>query len=70
MNRRSSPWQTGLRQFMDHGARPAMRALFGHVMPSSRRCKGCLLPFHGPFSIPFRLAQLGPSRKNPNICTL
>ena len=38
-------------------------------MPSGRRCKLCFVPFQGPFSLPFRIVQLRPSRKNPNMCT-
>ncbi|HEY5891646.1 MAG TPA: hypothetical protein VIT91_00315, partial [Chthoniobacterales bacterium] len=39
-------------------------------------CKGCLqqlhlpIPIHGPFSIPFRIFGLRPSRMNPNLCNL
>jgi hypothetical protein len=32
------------------------------ILPSARRCKECL--------VPFRLLQIRPSRKNPNLCTL
>ena len=39
------------------------------LFPSSHRCKHCHAPFHGLFAIPFRLYQIGPSRKNPNLCT-
>jgi hypothetical protein len=39
-------------------------------LPSTKRCKECLVPFHGLFSIPFSLIQIRPSRKNPNLCTL
>lgn len=39
-------------------------------LPSSKRCKECLVPFLGLFSVPFRLVQIRPSRKNPNLCTL
>jgi adenylate cyclase len=39
-------------------------------LPSTKRCKECLVPFLGLFSIPFRLVQIRPSRKNPNLCTL
>ena len=39
------------------------------LFPSALRCKHCYAPFHGLFAIPFRLAQIGPSRKNPNLCT-
>jgi adenylate cyclase len=39
-------------------------------LPSAKRCKECLVPFLGPFSIPFSLLQIRPSRKNPNLCTL
>jgi hypothetical protein len=37
---------------------------------SRKRCKECLVPFLGMFSIPFRLLQIRPSRKNPSLCTL
>ena len=36
--------------------------------PMSRRCKLCNVPFAGPGRA-FKLAGLGPSRKNPNMCT-
>ncbi len=39
-------------------------------LPSTQRCKECLVPFLGLFSVPFRLVQIRPSRKNPNLCTL
>ena len=38
--------------------------------PSSRRCKQCLAPFRGLFSVPYQLIQIRPSRKNPNLCTV
>jgi adenylate cyclase len=38
--------------------------------PSGKRCKECLVPFLGVCSLPFRLLQIRPSRKNPNLCTL
>ena len=43
---------------------------FYRRLPSTRRCKECLVPFLGLFSVPFRLVQIRPSRKNPNLCTL
>jgi adenylate cyclase len=39
-------------------------------LPSTKRCKECLVPFLGLFAVPFRLVQIRPSRKNPNLCTL
>jgi hypothetical protein len=39
-------------------------------LPSARRCKECLVPFDGLFSVPFRLVHIRASRKNPNLCTL
>ena len=51
------------------GDAPGFRHFYRHL-PSERRCKACLLPFHGIFSAPFRFVQLRPSRKNPNLCTL
>jgi hypothetical protein len=39
-------------------------------LPSASRCKECLVPFLGLFSLPFRLVQIRPSRKNPSLCTL
>jgi hypothetical protein len=39
-------------------------------LSSSKRCKECLVPFLGVCSLPFRLLQIRPSRKNPNLCTL
>jgi len=43
---------------------------FYRLLPSGRRCKECLVPFLGICSLPFRLVQIRPSRKNPNLCTL
>jgi adenylate cyclase len=40
------------------------------LLPSAKRCKECLVPFLGLCSLPFRLLQIRPSRKNPNLCTL
>jgi hypothetical protein len=45
------------------------RAVYRNL-PSRKRCKECLVPFLGMFSIPFRLLQIRPSRKNPSLCTL
>jgi len=39
-------------------------------LPSARRCKVCAAPFLGFVSLPFKLADIRPSRKNPHICTL
>jgi len=39
-------------------------------LPSGKRCKECLVPFLGICPLPFRLLQIRPSRKNPNLCTL
>ena len=39
-------------------------------LPSTMRCKECLVPFLGLFALPFRLVQIRPSRKNPKLCTL
>jgi hypothetical protein len=39
-------------------------------LPSGKRCKACYAPFLGPCSVPYRLVQIRPSRKNPNLCTL
>lgn len=39
-------------------------------LPSAKRCKECLVPFLGMFSVPYRLVQIRLSRKNPNLCTL
>ena len=44
------------------------RSVYRH-MPSAKRCKVCWIPFKGPFSMPFKIMQLRPSRKNPNMCT-
>jgi hypothetical protein len=43
---------------------------FYRLLPSGKRCKECLVPFLGICSLPFRLVQIRPSRKNPNLCTL
>jgi hypothetical protein len=46
------------------GAAKTARRLYRRL-PSSMRCKECLVPFHGLFSIPFSAVQIRPSRKNP-----
>jgi adenylate cyclase len=51
------------------GTTKVARQLYRHL-PSAKRCKECLVPFLGPFSIPFHLVQIRPSRKNPQLCTL
>jgi len=51
------------------GAVRILRPLY-HSLPSATRCKECLVPFLGIFSVPFRLLQIRPSRKNPSLCTL
>ena len=57
-------------QQMMLGSRKGMRFFFRRVMPSSRRCKVCWVPFQGLFSVPFQVFQIRPSRKNPHICTM
>ena len=47
-----------------------MARRFYRFLPSGKRCKECLVPFLGICSLPFRLLQIRPSRKNPNLCTL
>ena len=47
-----------------------MARRFYRLLPSGKRCKECLVPFLGICSLPFRLLQIRPSRKNPNLCTL
>jgi adenylate cyclase len=51
------------------GTTQLARLVYRHL-PSERRCKECLVPFLGIFAVPFRLLQIRPSRKNPNLCTL
>ncbi len=51
------------------GATRMARRLY-RLLPSAKRCKECLVPFLGICSLPFRLLQIRPSRKNPNLCTL
>jgi adenylate cyclase len=51
------------------GTTQMARRVYRHL-PSAKRCKECLVPFLGPFALPFRLLQIRPSRKNPNLCTL
>ncbi len=51
------------------GGDPGMRRIF-HRFPSHKRCKQCCAPFLGVFAIFFRLIQIRPSRKNPNLCTI
>jgi hypothetical protein len=51
------------------GATSIARRVY-RLLPSAKRCKECLVPFLGVFSLPFRLLQIRPSRKNPNLCTL
>ena len=43
---------------------------FYRKLPSRKRCKECLIPFLGICAVPFKLLQIRPSRKNPNLCTL
>lgn len=50
------------------GAKVARRVY--RALPSRTRCKECLVPFLGMFSVPFRLLNIRPSRKNPSLCTL
>ena len=52
------------------GSRRGLRLFFRRMMPSSRRCKGCWAPFEGPFSVPFQIIRIRPSRKNPQLCTM
>ena len=56
-----------LRKFF--GATQMARRVYRYL-PSAKRCKECLVPFLGLFSIPFHFVQIRPSRKNPNLCTL
>ncbi|MGH7854859.1 MAG: hypothetical protein ACREP3_15535 [Candidatus Binatia bacterium] len=51
------------------GATQVVRRIY-RFLPSGKRCKECLVPFLGICSLPFRLLQIRPSRKNPNLCTL
>ena len=51
------------------GGAPGLRRIWRRI-PTGARCKQCHLPFLGPLSLPFRLIQLRPSRKNPNLCTV
>ena len=51
------------------GQAPGMRHI-NRRLPSGKRCKQCLVPFQGLFCLPFRLIQIRPSRKNPNLCTV
>ena len=43
---------------------------FWRMIPTKAGCKQCHSPFLGPWSLCFRLIQLRPSRKNPNLCTV
>ncbi len=43
---------------------------FNRRLPARRRCKSCYVPFSGPCAVPFRLFQVRPSRKNPNLCVM
>lgn len=60
-------WLIALRRRL--GAVRIVRPLY-RALPSGKRCKECLVPFLGIFSLPFRLLQIRPSRKNPSLCTL
>jgi len=51
------------------GGVPAFRPIY-RIFPSKGRCKACSAPFHGIFSIPFRMVSIRPSRKNPRLCTM
>ena len=57
----------GLRKTL--GTTQMARKVYRHL-PSGKRCKECMVPFLGLFSIPFHLVQIRPSRKNPYLCTL
>ena len=54
-------------QQMMWGSRQGMRFFVRRVMPSSRRCKVCWVPSQGPFSVPFQIFQIRPSRKTPRL---
>lgn len=56
-----------LRQFL--GTTQMARRVY-RFLPSPQRCKECLVPFLGLFSVPFHMVQIRPSRKNPRLCTL
>lgn len=65
-----SPWLTtvsGVRKLV--GEAQGMRRIYRHL-PSSRRCKQCLIPFEGLFAVKFRMLGIKPARKNPNLCTM
>jgi hypothetical protein len=51
------------------GTTRMVRRLY-RFLPSGKRCKECLVPFLGICAVPFRILQIRPSRKNPNLCTL
>ena len=51
------------------GTTKIARLVYRHL-PSSKRCKECLVPFLGIFAVPYQMLQIRASRKNPHLCTL
>ena len=67
---RVNPWLWLLARFRRPiGGAPGTRRLWRRL-PSAKRCKEWFAPFQGVFSIPLRIVQIRPSRKNPNLCTM
>ena len=48
---------------------PGMRKVT-KLVPARHRCKNCLMPFSGLFSLPLRMVNFRASRKNPHLCTV
>ena len=63
------PWHVSALRKLVGGPRVGTRLLF-RSLPSGRRCKVCWVPMQGLFSVPFQAIRIGPSRKNPSMCTM
>lgn len=63
------PWQASALRTLVGGSRQATHRIFRYL-PATRRCKTCSVPTQGPFSVPFQVIRIRPSRKNPNMCTM
>ena len=63
------PWHGSALRKLVGGSRIATRIVF-RLLPAGRRCKVCWVPMQGPFSVFFQAIRIGPSRKNPSMCTM
>ena len=63
------PWHVrGIHKLIGESRRE-LRFIFRR-MPSVKRCKVCWVPMRGPFSVPFQIMRIRPSRKNPGMCAM